>query len=348
MLNLVGVWRKYRDSEPYRAAPLFNSPILNKSIIVKHRLRADEMEHALGDRRSVTKVMIPIDPTDLRVGASSFFVGERGFAAMLNDIGTGDPVRDHADSELLGVLNELPSLDPFLMRERLQARGFRPARLYFDISDADAATMLAFVNAELMPLIVKSFDDIDVSHASSSRFAQKFLDASEDDGLEPLRRGIGLAPEEFAEGLFCWKGFIYYKWCLASLLKQVRPVSGEIAAAKSIDPLTLDDRRYLAETRERLTVTIDAACATVRDTLNVYERAYVDLVRHSQPQTFRRFLLEAPNLFHTLGDRLGALSHIVSFWRFRFDGARTARLRSEELIDIMADFDAMTTFDRAS
>ena len=39
-LNLVGVWRKHGDSTPeYRTCPFFRNSILNRSIIVKHRLR---------------------------------------------------------------------------------------------------------------------------------------------------------------------------------------------------------------------------------------------------------------------------------------------------------------------
>ena len=52
-----------------------------------------------------------------------------------------------------------------------------------------------------------------------------------------------------------------------------------------------------------------------------------DLVEKQTPKTFRDFLLSAPHMFLELGEKLGAISHIVSFWRYRFPTGH-ARQRS--------------------
>ena len=39
-----------------------------------------------------------------------------------------------------------------------------------------------------------------------------------------------------------------------------------------------------------------------------------------------------------LGDQLGAIQHVVSFWRFRF-GPNSAPVAVDELIDIFMDFE---------
>jgi len=52
---------------------------LNRSIIVKHRLRPNE-GHVLHDGHAGgTKINLPIDVTDLRSGARSFFIDQTGF-----------------------------------------------------------------------------------------------------------------------------------------------------------------------------------------------------------------------------------------------------------------------------
>ena len=50
------------------------------------------------------------------------------------------------------------------------------------------------------------------------------------------------------------------------------------------------------------------------------------------------FLLDAPAMFSRLGDQLGAIQHIVSYWRFRF-APGAAQVQVEELIDIFMDFE---------
>ena len=45
-------------------------------------------------------------------------------------------------------------------------------------------------------------------------------------------------------------------------------------------------------------------------------------------------------MFQELGERLGAIEHIVSFWRFRFPGDQMPEVGPDELADIFRDFEA--------
>ena len=52
---------------------------------------------------------------------------------------------------------------------------------------------------------------------------------------------------------------------------------------------------------------------------------------HQSPKTFRDFLLRAPYMFLELGEKMGAISHIVSFWRYRFPPGRDTDRSDGEL-----------------
>jgi hypothetical protein len=43
-------------------------------------------------------------------------------------------------------------------------------------------------------------------------------------------------------------------------------------------------------------------------------------------------------MFITLGERTGMVSHIASFWRYRFPKGRPLRVELDELFDILQDF----------
>ena len=60
--------------------------------------------------------------------------------------------------------------------------------------------------------------------------------------------------------------------------------------------------------------------------------------RNQTPKTFRDFLLSAPYMFLELGEKLGAISHIVSFWRYRFPPGSPHQIDAEELTAIFQDF----------
>ena len=52
------------------------------------------------------------------------------------------------------------------------------------------------------------------------------------------------------------------------------------------------------------------------------------------------FLLRAPELFLNLGERVGVISHISSYWRYRFPEGEAVTAYVEEAIDIFTDFEA--------
>jgi len=345
-LNLTATWRKHHQEPGYVEHPFFRSPVLNRAIILKHRLRADEIELLGSFRTTATKIILPLDPSDLRVGARSFFIYQTGYRSLLEEVATGDPAADRRDEALLHILDGLPSLDPFLMRERLRQEAFTPDRCYFNLSEADSARMFEFVRRELRPLVGLTFDDLDVRmFEKTDKLAQKIMANAADAEFEPLRIGLNMEKAAFEEGIFCWKGFIYYKWALNALLPQVQPVSEEIASVTTRDKPTLEDRVYLDAAKERLTQSIDAAVVTVRNTLQVYDRAYRDLTHNGKPGAFREFLLGAPSLFYELGERLGSVDHIVSFWRYRFPVDARPKVSTDDLFDIFADFEASLSFE---
>jgi hypothetical protein len=77
----------------------------------------------------------------------------------------------------------------------------------------------------------------------------------------------------------------------------------------------------------------------VSDLLRVYDEAFEALTAYSDPTRFRDFLLSAPTLFAAIGERLGSIQHIVSFWRFHVTGRRATRISSVDLADVLSEFE---------
>jgi len=99
-------------------------------------------------------------------------------------------------------------------------------------------------------------------------------------------------------------------------------------------------RDYLREVRPRLARRIVSAANNVARTLAIYDQAYHALVDGENPGPFRRFLLDGPGLFFELGESIGILSHIGSFWVYRMNSkVHTHRLTPTEYADILLDFD---------
>ncbi|MEO6339157.1 MAG: hypothetical protein ABIO39_03875 [Caulobacteraceae bacterium] len=346
VLNLVAIHTKLGEDPELAAAPFFKNRLLDRSIILKHRLRPHEYGDFATPRPSVTKVLIPIDTNDLRAGAHSFFVGQKDFDQIATSVFGDDLKPGSRDRRVLDLIDGLPSLDPFLLRENLRSNDIEPARAYFGISEADILRMFEFVRGEVMALVSLSSDGGPGAYAHASRLVEKLLSNAPDSGFEPLKQTLKLSDKEYLDGVFSWRGFLYYKWVLGDLAGPIRQVREEIISIQGRGPKTSESSEYIPQAKKRLQASIDQTCGSVQAMLDVYNKAYASLTVDGKPTGFRDFLLSAPGMFASLGEQLGAIQHIVSFWRFRFAPGKPRLISPEELMDVLLDFEDSMAFSR--
>ncbi len=319
---------------------LFRTAVLDRAIVLKHRVRPHERDWFLEPKTVATKLLIPVDPLDLNCGAHSFMFGQKGCDEVLTkvlgiDRNPDDGARDRG---VLQAFDDLPSLDPFLTREHLKRRGFMVADDYFDISAPDVVRMQAFVQGDIVPLVTLCFGE-SAGAGQTQKLAQKILGAELDASMEPLRLTLKMSEAEFVEGVFCWKGFLYYKWVLADVLRGAQEMTQALNAVKPLGKATPDEASYIAAARGRIRAGVKEACREVRAALVTYDEAFESLTGKSDPVAFRDFLLAAPRMFFEVGEKLGAVQHITSFWKFRF-GAGGAGMPAPELFDVFTDFES--------
>jgi hypothetical protein len=337
VLNLTSIAATNGQNPEYASAPLFTSPIINRAMLLKHRIRTDE-SYLFADPKSVaTKIIVPFDPTDLRCGGRSFFVDQKDFLETLRDVGHYDGPAIERDLRVLNIVNKLPSLDPFLLREHLRANAINCADCYISISPADQARMYDYVAGEIRKLISLATGGDKDGQFSTSRLVSALLSNEVDEKLEPLRLTLSLAGDDFREGVFSWRGFLYYKWNMEQLWPEIMKVLREIRTLAPRNAIDGEQRAYLDRSQRNIIQKVRVAGRAVEGMLKIYDEAYADLVRNQAPKMFREFLLSAPKLFIELGENMGAISHIVSFWRYRFSATRS-RIDAEELSIIYQDF----------
>ena len=338
VLNLAALAVRHHGNPEHSEKPLFRSTILNGAVILKHRLRTEEVDLFDGLTRTATKLIVPFDKADLSLGGRSVFVGERGWATILAELrGSSDEMM--RDVEILEALNELPSLDPFLLREHLKRRGFDVSHTYFDISQADVDRMQKFVGAEIARLIELAYGGAGGGGASNN-LVEALLSSKTDERLEPLRMTLQLEGESYREGIFSWKGFLYYKWSLNTLWPQLKEVLVEVAKVRVLGPRDRDLMVLVEEMKVRLRQALEAQVKEVMGYLKAYDQVFDKLTGDGNAVAFRDFLLESPEMFMKLGEGAGTVSHVASFWRYRFPKGRPLMAPMGELIDLLQDFES--------
>ena len=338
VLNLSLIHAASSRDPAYTTAPFFKNSLLNKSLLIKHTLRPSERAMFSRPRRTATKLILPFDAGDLRLGGRSIFVNQQGYDSFVRSYFGGTDRSTNTDLLVLEHLDEIPSLDPFLVREHLARFGFRPAPCYLKISPHDVQQMTGFANEEIQRLVMTAFGG--GMEAAAVKLTSKILANTLDGDLDPLRETFRMSREDFSEGMFSWRGFLYFKWRQTSLQEEIREVLRGLAGYRPLGPSDEDTRYYLAEARPRLARKIFAAVQTTWQTLKIYDDAYQALTESANPGPFRKFLIEGPGMFFELGENIGTLGHICSFWMFRMGGKmQHLRLSPQDFADILVDFE---------
>jgi hypothetical protein len=340
VLNLCSLAAPQANNPGYKAAPFFLSPVLNTAIILKHSLRANEQGFFARKRALSTKVIVPFNTKDLAIGGRSLFVGQKNFRQTIEDVGNYQEQSNlQRDIDVLQRIDGLPSLDPFLVRELLGRSGFKPDACYFTLSGADQQRMADYSSSEVQKLtLMATGGGGNVSDASTQRMTKALLSNEVSELLDPFRITLQLDQSQFGDGIFSWRGFLYYKWGLQELWPRLMTTLRSMKRLRPSGKISTEEEQYLKGITASLIVGVKASNEAVRKIIAVYDNAYAGLVERKDPKQFRDFLLSAPSLFLELGEKMGAMSHIVSFWQYRFPEAFPIAPDAEELVMIFQDF----------
>jgi len=340
VLNLLAISKNHGENKEFNSNPMFSSPMLNSAIILKHRLRGDEMDMMQGSRCIGTKVIIPFEKTDLRSGGKSLIVGQKGYEDMLREAGHyGERYNFDHDLKVLRLLDQIPSLDPFLLREHLRTNDVYPDGHYFEISDADQRRMFEYAAAEIRRLTnLAVTTGGKKSSDATTRMVSALLSTEVDEKLEPLRTTLQLQPAEFREGVFSWRGFIYYKWSLVDFWPDLVKALQQLKTITPMRSMDHDQRSYITSAKQTILTGAKKGSDDIKNIIKVYDNAYDTLIAERDPRKFREFLLGAPALFLEIGEKMGALSHVTSFWKYRFPAGAPRTVDCDELTAIFQDF----------
>ena len=343
VIDLVSIKERFGDTTGWSTDPMFFLSRLNKSFVVKHTLRAWERESLGGDRTSATKVIIPISDKDLSLGGHSIFVEDAQVERQLAEhLGvTTDHPNFKADVARLRALAELPSFDPYLLHEFFRRAGECIDECYFVISDDELRRITEYVAGQIDVLVRKAVGGSGdaTTLAKSRKLAKVLFEDEESPQLVVLRDALRMTAKEYRDGVFGWKGTLYYSWragdCYAELAAFLKDLKG-----LRISGLTGEDRSEMRSIIASIAQLSMGRWDRLKSRLDTYHQEFERFVQRGDPAALKSFMTRAPDLFVEMGEDIGRLQHVASYWKFWTKGRRTQAMPAQEAFDILPDFEA--------
>jgi hypothetical protein len=332
VLDLHSLALEMAEDPDHAARPMFLHPVLNRTIIVKHHPRAGEFE-SLSERGAiVTKVIFPFDPEDLDLGGQFLLADDPDLTTQLQRHLDWAGHDIHRDLTMLKLIDRLPTLDPFLLHEALSANQFEAAPCYFRLSQADKTEMREFVAHQVETLIGLCFAGVSVTGAQAARLSELILAEGDSPELAPLRMAMRMGSEEFRQAMFCWKAVLYYRWRSRLLVPDIKATHRGLSGINAAR-FDADSARFVRAAVGQLEGLIVDCERRIAEAFRSYDDVFEALTAQRTPEPFRRFLVDGPRLFASLGERMGRLEQLTSYWAHQFPGNRTRQLSPETLYD---------------
>ncbi|MFN8721340.1 MAG: hypothetical protein ACK5YI_10955 [Rhodospirillales bacterium] len=315
-LNLAG-----RKTPP----GLFNNNLLDRSIVFKFPKfeveadpgRSDRTVPALTSARPIeTGVFIPDDPANPMNGGYACYLGQKNFDTILTEVAGLRSVdraeRDHQDIATLNIIDDLPSLDPFLLKIRFEhAARPLPAGVIVLKPDEEKGVK-ACVARRFSGILRKAFRG---QAADDTQVARRILDSLWDPTTEIWTRvlmALGVRDEsEHTRILFAIRGVGFYEHLFSETEGVSAAITGyltEIADrprdAGKVDPAYVEEVATLRREVLRRFLDHNKQCQTI---FHRYDQAVEDFLERNNPATMQRYLTEVNDIFWTLGHYVTAL-----------------------------------------
>lgn len=321
-------------------APIFfkNKP-MNKLVLIKDTIPESE---ARGAQSSIgTKVYFPFNENDIYEGGRTIFAHDRTFEkALAQNFGEGALKADALASDLrmISILDRLPSMDPFLMKDTLKNNGFDVNPAYFEVSKELWTEIETYILQGFEPLVRAAFPNSNEATDDMARqLVQKIWEGRDLDTLRPLAAAFQLPKGQELEIFAAWKGINFY----AFQFERAKPLMFELFAwlkdlSIPVVAISAQERKELYAQLEEAKNQMRNEWQTADNIIKSYQTSYDKLFRLKQGSTeFLAFLKNSNKSYWEIGNALGKTGHASYCWNVISKRHPNRKLPWEQLLEVI-------------
>ena len=314
LLNLHALRRSPPKEPGYLSRPFFIQPILNRAIIVKHNMRRGE-ESLDGTRQlNALKMLFPLDVSNISFGARTLFASQCDLESIFQNTFDSMPPATERDLKLISLLEQTPTLDPFVLQEIAKQYGFDVSPCYFTPNQQVLSHQTAIVVSEINP-ILELFDSqfpktLGVAPHLTEMISGKHQSCPKS---QYITTGKFERESKLSDYFFNWKVVLFYRLRLKELgstarqlmisLERLRPNVGSCQTTPLIE-----------RGRRRVFDALATAMSEAQTIAEDYDLLHYAVLRTARPDLFRALLRQSKSYVSALGARISRLDDALGFW----------------------------------
>lgn len=325
---------------------LFSVRALNYGVFFKEP--ALDGKSARSDKLAIdTMLYFPYNADRLLDGGASVSLNDSRFEAVVREFAETFGTSGHSsaanDRNILKVLKESPSLDPFLLKTNFRRHGIDVPGQYLRITDDEWNAIRDHVRTKVQPMI--EFGLTDKSAATMRKvddFIERIWDGSDISSLFPLLAALSIPLSDGNEVIFAWKGVTFFEFQYLRRYDAIRQMATwlkEHSAPVDFVPQAL--RLQVEGQGDTVKALLRECWRKVATIVNAYQSSYAKLFLKKQGAgEFQQFLRDCRQHYVDMGGAFNKLDHSIEIFNSFTNQNPQKRLRSdelEELFDILGN-----------
>jgi hypothetical protein len=295
---------------------LFKTPTLNRAVFLKLPLEVRQSAASReGMGRFETKIYLPFED-GLEKGGQTVNFSAPNFQEVIRSLRPSNQTIDQEDMErdqlVLHLLESLPSLDPFLLKEKFRQAELDVDERYFTLTEEAWQEIRKFVMNKFRPMIGFAYPNSSPSELHVAKLTEILWEAKDDPDVQKMMGVLSIPPENIEDVLYAWKGVIYYEFVytknkkkINDFLKWIDQIGTQLGG---ITPTMKECRNII---RTKLANNISAMMPILIEHKNAYDELFIHK-RNAKP--FVSFISQCSNQFYALSTTVGQLMIIIQIW----------------------------------
>ncbi len=351
-LNVSRITRAMRGGKP-----MFANGALNRCILFKYPNFEMELEDGTsfdfgsqdcqlsGERPVETAIYIPNDEEAPEDGGFAIYMRQKGAEELLTRcLGVAEeinPVAVEHDIEILHMIDDIPSLDPFLLKTTCERDKIHIDPAYLALAHGEEKAIKRVIGDRVRPIVNKALGANAEEH-HENRLIKAIWDPTVPDAkifIEALKIDGGEVERVFG----AWKGVSFYQNQFSEMRGRIAMLMKWFKSPQSI-PIDIQQNKHFAEQQVMYKLAVidklKNIIRKVQQILQDLDDCYMAFVDDGDPMPLRTFLITSHTRYWILGFCCSALSHCCSLFDRRFGRRGHARLNFAEINEMLTHMDA--------
>ncbi|MDR3424986.1 MAG: hypothetical protein P4M13_07935 [Alphaproteobacteria bacterium] len=337
VLNCNVITRRILAKDP-AARPFFRCKPLNNIVLIKDT-DPQSRSSSIG-----TKLYLPFNENDIYEGGRTIFVHDNGAdKALIENFGEGALPKEllSEDWRILKILDKLPSLDPFLLKDVFENEKIEMNPAYFEVGRELWDQIELYILQGFEPLAKAAFPDAMSSDEVARKLIEKIWEGRDLEALQPLIMAFRLPHGQELEIFAAWKGIIFYGFehqravaAMSEMTQWLKDIKLPIAGMSG--PERTEIKAAIETIKTRLNDEWHAAEHVLMDYQSSYDKMFK---LRTGSADFLKFLQNSSKAYWTLGNCLGKTGHAVYCWNSmskRYPNRKMPWEQLRELITLMS------------